>query len=104
MVRLKKKGDYSTADYDRAQRAFVLKNKKDSAATKLDFEILADDQSPVINPVFVIENWGQVGAYLRIGDRKLSRGKDFRFGHRHTLKGSDLIVWLGTEFTKPIKI
>lgn len=80
------------------------KNKKDSATTRLDFEIFADDQSRMINAALVIENWGQVVAYLRVGYRKLSRGKDFQFGHRHTLKGSDLIFRLETEFTKPINI
>lgn len=41
---------------------------------------------------------------VKFDGKNISRGKDFRFGHRHRLEGSDLIVWVKKKTTKPIKI
>ena len=41
---------------------------------------------------------------LKINDKEIDRGKKFRFGHRHALEGSDLIVWVKAESTKPVQI
>jgi len=41
---------------------------------------------------------------LKVDGKKIKRGKDFRFGHRHRLDGTDLIVWVKKDSTKPIKI
>jgi hypothetical protein len=48
--------------------------------------------------------WGGDKFVEKIDGRKIKRGKNFRFGHRHRIEGSDLIVWLKTESTKPIEI
>jgi len=51
----------------------------------------------VLNPAFVVRNWGDADAKLTLDGKVLPRGKDFRFGHRPTLEGTDLIVWVKTE-------
>ena len=43
-------------------------------------------------------------ADLLIDGDKVPRGKDFRYGFRHNLDESDLIVWLKLEGTKLIEI
>lgn len=48
--------------------------------------------------------WGNKNTELKTDGRKIKRGKDFRFGHRRTLEGSDLIVWIKAESTKPMKL
>jgi hypothetical protein len=58
----------------------------------------------VVNPAFVVEGWGQSEASLAINGKAIKRGKRFRLGHNHTMKGSDLIVWLKRKSSKPIKI
>lgn len=70
----------------------------------LECVLAADDESPVINPCFVIKNWGNMGVELTVDTQKLECGKQFRFGHRHSLEGSDLVIWIERECTKPLNI
>jgi len=58
----------------------------------------------VVNPAFAIKNWGEADALLKVNDKSIKCGKDFRFGHRHRLEGTDLIVWLKMESVKPVEI
>ncbi len=95
-------GDIVSEGYDYKQRAYVLSCKAD--CKDLTFELSGSEDSPIVNPAFVIKNWGQGEAKLKINGKKIKCGKDFRFGHRHTLEGSDLIVWVKKESTKPIRI
>jgi hypothetical protein len=94
---------YVSEGYSRDQRAFIL-SKTSTGAETLEFEIAASEDSPVVNPAFVIKNWGDSDAELRIDGRKIEGGRDFRFSHRYTLEGSDLIVWIKAEATRPIKL
>jgi hypothetical protein len=82
----------------------VLTCKKTGKPVVIEFELLASDESPVVNPAFVIKNWGQAQARLNINGKPVKRGKNFRFGHRHTLEGSDLIVWFKIESTDKLKV
>jgi len=89
----------SSQGYDRSQRAYVL------AAMNLRICVLlkASEESPVINPAFVIKNWGDSDARLEIDGKEVKRGKDFRFGHRARLEGTDLIVWLKMKSDKTVR-
>ena len=57
-----------------------------------------------MNPVFVIKNWGESDCVLKLDGKEIVKGKTFRFGHRHTLEGTDLIVWIKKASTKPVTI
>jgi len=95
---------YRSEGYDPAQMAYVLVSYDPSSASEVSFKLEADKDSPVVNPAFVIKGWGESNVELKVNGRKINRGKDFRFGHRYNDEGSDLIVWLKTESTKPVKI
>jgi hypothetical protein len=88
-------------EYDYKQRAFVVRKDKDGA---VEFEILASEDSPVFNPCFVVESWGGADAEVKINGRSIKRGKDLRIGHHHTLDGTNLIVWIKAESTKPMTV
>jgi len=88
--------------YDYKQRAYVFEIARSGGA--VEFTLAANEDSPVFNPAIVIKNWGDAGAALNINDNNIPRGPDFRFGHRRTLEGTDLIVWVKTESKQPIKI
>jgi hypothetical protein len=90
--------------YSRDQRAFILSKSAPAQAERLDFEIAATDDSPIVNPAFVIKNWGSFKAKLTIDGRAIEEGKNFRQGIYDRLEGRDLIVWLKTESTKPMEI
>jgi hypothetical protein len=87
---------FSGAVFEKSQKAYKidrrislvdhLVNRDDDKtvnkeADKLDVEILASRQSPLINPCFVVRNWPQkVKAQLSIDGRRIPEGKDFRQG------------------------
>lgn len=103
--RIKITGDqYESAGFDQTERAWQLTKKNGAAAAALDITIEADADHPIVNPAFVIKNWGDAAANLSIDGKPVLRGKDFRFGHRQTLDGTDLVVWLKLETDKPAKI
>ena len=70
----------------------------------LRFELMASKEHPVVNPAFVITGWGDSNATLKIDGKAINRGKEFRFGHRRTPAGKDLIVWIKRESTKPVEV
>ncbi|MHC4572634.1 MAG: LamG domain-containing protein [Planctomycetota bacterium] len=89
--------------YSRDQRAFLL-TRHGRREASLEFELPAKEKSPVVNPAFVIKNWGEADAELKIDGRNIKRGRSFRFGRRRTLEGADLIVWIKKESEEPIRI
>ena len=95
---------FSSESYSRNERAYILSRNISGGAKVLELEIIASEKSPVVNPAFVIKNWGDADVTLEIDGKEVKRGKDFRFGHRHRLEGSDLIVWIKVKSTEPIKI
>jgi hypothetical protein len=70
----------------------------------LEMEISASTESPLYNPAFIVKNWGDVDADLEINGEEMPEGKNFRYGLRHTLEGSDLIVWIKLQSSEPISI
>ena len=90
--------------YDRNQRAYVLQCKKPAMPSPIEFVLAASEASPVINPAFVIHGWGDAGATLTLNGRPVKRGLRFRFGHRHRLDATDLIVWSRIESTEPVRV
>jgi len=95
-------GPFKSEGYSKAQRAFII--SRASGSGTLEFEIDASEESPVVNPAFVVENWGESGARLEIDGREIDRGRIFRFGHYRRLEGTDLIVWVKTEIMEPVSI
>ncbi len=97
-------GSFSSSGYDPAQRAYILSCSANGKPKQLKFELKASEQSPVINPAFVIKNWGESNPSLKINGKKFDQGPEFRFGHRRTIEGTDLIVWIKQQTTKPVQI
>ncbi|MHC4207761.1 MAG: LamG domain-containing protein, partial [Planctomycetota bacterium] len=99
-AKLEAKSGCSSQGYDRAQRAYMLTAK----GSKISVWINASKDSPVVNPAFVIKDWGKSDVELKVDGKKIRRGKDFRVGHRGKLDGTDLIVWFEAESTKPVNV
>jgi len=97
-------GSFSSEGYDRYQRAYVLSCKDNGGGRALEFELAASESSPVVNPAFVVKDWGKRDAKLVINGKEVERSKKFRVGHRRRLEGTDLVVWVEIESTKPIKV
>jgi hypothetical protein len=88
--------------FDQAQRAFVIDTK--NGASQVSFEIQASENSPVLNPGFVINGWGNRGVKLELNGKTIARGKDFRYGHRQNLNSVDLIAWVRYKSTNVVKV
>jgi hypothetical protein len=94
---------FSSEGYDKNQRAYVISKQ---AKGKLLLKVLLDGStdSPIVNPAFVVENWGRPGAKVLVDRKAVKLGKNCRVGVRPTLEGTDLIVWLKIEAVEPLGI
>jgi hypothetical protein len=90
---------FTSARYDFRERAFQVTCTKPGSTFRCRLE--ASTKSPLVNPAFVIAAWGEGGASLSLDGKPVPRGKTFRYGHRHTLEGSDLVVWIKKTATRP---
>ncbi len=91
---------YKGGGYDQAERAYVIEKSVQTARGTLDFTIRAGDESPLLNPAFIIRNWGKQKAEISLNGRKIPEGKDCRQGIVSTPDGDDLIIWLRLESEK----
>ncbi len=91
-----------TGSYDQSQRAYVI-----DPATELkafEFNLVGSKESPILNPGFVLSNWGGKDISLSINGKDVPHGKDFRYGTSQRLDGGDLIVWFKLESKEEVKI
>jgi len=95
---------FANQGYDPAQRAFVIDRESDSSSAKLQLVFKASSDSPLMNPAFVIKNWGDAEPKLTIDGKAVPRGAKFRYGFVSHLEGNDLVVWLDMESAKPTKV
>jgi hypothetical protein len=95
--------EFESEGFDKFQRAYILARRARNAST-LKIELLGTSESPVVNPAFVIKNWGSQNVDLKIDGKQMKRGRDFRFGHRNSLEGKDLVVWIQFQSTKPVQL
>jgi hypothetical protein len=88
--------------YDQSQRAHVLAAK----ASTMSFRLDASDDNPIINPCFVMKNWGgSEKAGLKVNGKTVPEGKDFRQGIVRDTDGERmLVVWVKAESEKPMEV
>jgi hypothetical protein len=96
--------EFVVEGYDPTELAYQLTCTAPGTSAGLSMELRAKKDSPVVNPAFVIKNWGFRDVELELNDESIARGKNFRFGFRDTLEGTDLIVWIRTESTRSVRI
>jgi hypothetical protein len=93
---------FKSKGYDPTQMAYLLEAKTEGA--ELEFKLAASEESPVSNPAFVVANWGQNQAAVKVDGEELKCGEDYRIGHRSTVDGVDLVAWIKTESIEPVDI
>jgi hypothetical protein len=93
---------YHDGGFDKAERAYVV--ARENTGAPLSFELNASADQPAVNPAFIVKGWGDRPAILLVDGKPVPRGKDFRYGHRERLDGTDLILWLKLQSTKPVQI
>ena len=96
---------FSSEGYDRGQRAYVLRRTLKDAKL-LRFTLEGTEDSPIVNPCFVIKNWASdAGAKIEINGAERKRGPDFRHGIVRDTDGKQmLVIWLKFASVKPTQI
>jgi hypothetical protein len=97
--------------YDVTQRAFVFDAKNVIAPKLLEFKLTANQDNPVVNPVFLINNWGAENPLLKINGEKIGPGKKLRVGFYSEFDNDDgieyknaLLLWMDYKSTSPLEI
>jgi hypothetical protein len=96
--------EYKNFGYDKTERAYHISFSSDGAPKSLDLVLEGTMDSPVINPCFVIKNWGTTNANLIIDNKNIERGRGFRYGFIDSPGGTDIVVWIEKESVKPVNI
>lgn len=97
------KGSFACAGYDRSRRAFLF-GRLDAGSAPIQCRLAASEESPVFNPVFIIEGWGEGEAHVTINGQAARRGHAFRTGLSYRLDRTDLVVWTRLRATAPVEL
>jgi len=92
----------SDARYDKAQRAYIFEANSD----EVSFTLAASNDSPVVNPCFVVKNWPSrtTKAALKVDGKSVQPGPGFRQGViRDTDRTYTLVIWLRHNSTGPVQ-
>jgi hypothetical protein len=101
---LKDDKGFKNEGYDQTERAYIIRCEESEDKSKVMFDLQASPDSPVINPAFIIKNWGKRDILLKINQKNIERGKEFRYGFRNTIENDDLVIWIKKNSTSPVQI
>jgi hypothetical protein len=94
-------GGFTEARYDPLERAYRVRCQRPST---LVARLLASSRSPLINPAVVVQGWGEKDARLELNGERVAVGPDYRRGHRHSLEGTDLVIWTKISSQEPVTL
>jgi hypothetical protein len=81
-----------SAGFSQEEKAFIFEK---AGTDKLSFALNASEESPLVNPVFVIQNCGWENIEVKINGESISKGKELRIGKEYNTEGKPkIIVWL----------
>ena len=86
------------------EKAFQFSRTATKSLNELQIQIAVSESSPLVNPAFVIRNWGTAAAKVGINGKNFTGEDCLRVGRRQTPTGFDLVVWLKYSATKPVTI
>jgi hypothetical protein len=79
--------------YDPTQLAYIFRHNQNQGQS-LTWNVLATKDSPMVNPAFIIQNWGSSEVALQVNGKPLVKGTDYRTGLVETLDNNYLVVWV----------
>jgi hypothetical protein len=93
---------------DPAQKAYIIP-RQGRGPTTLEFTLARDDDGntgvpmSLVNPTFIVKDWGDSDVSLAIDSKTVQRDENFRVGYEETPTGKDLILWLKLKSSKTVK-
>ena len=97
-------GSVQSAGYDASQRAYVLTERQPGSGGLLRLTLQASETSPFAHTALLIQGWGEDDVRLSIDGRPEIPGAKLRIAHLHHLDRTDLLIWLGDEATRPVRL
>jgi hypothetical protein len=90
-----------SAGYDKRQRAYLIEKESDA----FTFILEGSEHEPILNPCFVIKNWGSnKAAELKINGKKITQETNFRQGIIRDTDGTrTMIIWIRQESDGVVK-
>jgi len=91
--------------YNAAQRAYIVP-RQGTGPVAIDFELdKYSYEAPlrIVNPAFVIKNWGDSDVAVKVDGKLAERGKDFYAGYEKTHAGIDLILWFKLKSSEKVR-
>ena len=87
--------------YDKRQRAYPARRESD----RLSFRLNGSEETPVLNPCFVIAAWGgPSSAHLEINGKAQVPGPNFRQGIIRDTDGTQtMIIWVRQQSNQPLQ-
>jgi hypothetical protein len=74
-------------------------------SNSISFTILSNENSPVINPVFVIKNCNNKNLKIKINGKVLSSKNDFKIGRTYDENGkSKIVTWVRLQSSKQLNV
>ena len=94
---------FAGGTFVRGERAYYITRTSD-AAPDLKFTMAGSEDSPVINPCFVIKDWDAKNLALTVDGKSIERGPDFRWAIEKDADGqARLIVWIKMTASKSVE-
>ena len=95
--------EFKSLGYDLTQRAYILESSG-IKSNRLGMELLASNDSPVLNVCFVVKGWNTDEISLQLNGKILEKNKDYRVSIIRNLEKDDLILWLKMDSEKTSEI
>ena len=58
----------------------------------------------MVNPAFLIENWGNSGVALSLNGKTIEPGKDFKIGYEKSGSETHLILWIKMRTSDAVEV
>lgn len=90
--------------FDAGQRAYVLRWLRPGVPEPVNLLLGGSVRSPIVNPAFVLHDWGQKRVSISVENRLLEEGRQFRQGFVSREGRDTLILWLELTSSHPLRI
>ncbi len=90
--------------YSKGERAYHVACAPGGPKGAIELDLAGSEASPIVNPAFLVRNWGEAGADISIDGRRTAPGRNLRVGVRRELEGTHLLVWVALESSRSVKV
>ena len=98
---------YTQPVYDQAQRAYIIPGAE-TGPRKIAFQLGFPEEFEeeikipvnIVNPAFIVPEWGKSDVIINVDGRELKQGEDYRAGYEEGKTGTNLVIWINFSANK----